>query len=183
MGTCSVTECQQTRRSSVDCWQHQCPPAEPPAVPAPRHRLLAGPARQHGLLAVPAGRRGQLAVTQSSGSLPACAARRGRMLAYYYKYTGTASMQTHSDNTASRMPESAWGWSILQDERRRGPARPPARARGMRMQHARRPANVHGSATGYAYDRAIAIELEVRLGCQIDEESPPTWDPSPIILI
>jgi hypothetical protein len=41
------------------------------------------------------------------------------MLAYYYIYTGTASMQTHSVNTASRMSESAWGWSILQDERRR----------------------------------------------------------------
>ena len=114
-----VTECQQTRRSSVDCWQHRRPPAQPPAVSPPRRRLLAGPARQHGLLAVPAGRRGQLAITQSSGSLPACAAWRGRMLAYYYKYTGTASMQTHSVNTASRMPESALGWSILQDEPRR----------------------------------------------------------------
>ena len=68
-----------------------------------------------------AGRRGQLAVTLSSGSVPACAAHRGRLLAYCYIYTGTASMQAWSVNTASRMPESAWGWSILQDERRRRP--------------------------------------------------------------
>ena len=66
-----------------------------------------------------AGRRGQLAVTLSSGSVPACAAHRGRLLAYCYIYTGTASMQAWSVNTASRMPESARGWSILQDEHRR----------------------------------------------------------------
>ena len=34
-----------------------------------------------------AGRRGQLAVTLSSGSVPACAAHRGRLLAYCYIYT------------------------------------------------------------------------------------------------
>ena len=96
------------------------PPATPPAAPPPRRRLLAAPAAQHGLLAVIAGRRGQLAVTLSSGSVPACAAHRGRLLAYCYIYTGTASMQAWSVNTASRMPESAWGWSILQDEPRRG---------------------------------------------------------------
>ena len=113
-----VTECHQTRQSSTDCWQHRRPPAGLPAAPAPRQRLLA----------VRAGRRGQLAVTWSSGSLPACAARRGRMLAYYCIYADTASMQTRQVNTAGRMPESAWGWSILQDERRRPAARTRARA-------------------------------------------------------
>ena len=122
--------------------------------------VLAGPAWQHGLLAVPAGRRGQLAVTQYSGSLPvcaarrgrmlACAARRGRMLAYYYIYTGTASMQTHSVNTASRMSESAWGWSILQDERRRAAARA---GRGRSAPRATRPSRAAALTGAYSGGR------------------------------